>query len=252
MISEGTIGALAATKLLMAKPVEDNTLGERLREAREAKGLSQPELALRVQMSQQGIAAIESGGSKRPRKLRELAKALGRSEDWLLGESDAASGLQSEEPPIEPEPNASFPPNYKPFHGKLIPLLGQTSAGANGRFHLNGQEVGLVFCPPVLDGVKGAYAVLVYGDSMEPKFEAGETVWLHPYLPVRRGDYVVAQISGEDDFAEPGSYIKQFVSMSASKLTLRQFNPGEGENEVIEFPSTRVLSVHKIVFHQLP
>ena len=85
---------------------------------------------------------------------------------------------------------------------------------------------------------------------MEPKFEAGETVWLHPWTPVRSGDYVVAQIlNGDAD--TPSSYIKQFVSKNSKILKLRQLNPEEGENKDIEFPADRVFSVHKIVFHAL-
>lgn len=249
MIYGETVGNPAATRFLMVAAPTSSTLAQRLRDAREAAGLSQPQLAERVGMSQQGIAAIETGDSLRPRKLRELARAVGRTESWLLGEiDDAATETAS---PAPPEPNASFPPSFQSFSGTQLPLLGQTAAAGNGRFHLNGQRIGSVFCPPVLDGVDGAYAVLVYGDSMEPKFEAGETVWLHPYLPVRRGDYVVAQINGSSDGEAPDSYIKQFVSFTASKLTLKQFNPGEQETELLEFAADRVLSVHKIVFHQL-
>lgn len=243
MIYGETVGKDTATNFLMVTAATTTTLADRLREAREAAGLSQPQLAERVGMSQQGIAAIETGDSLRPRKIRELARAVGRSEAWLLGESSDAAPA--------PAPNASFPPTFRSFSGNQLPLLGQTAAGSNGRFHLNGQQIGAVFCPPVLDGVDGAYAVLVYGDSMEPKFEAGETVWLHPYLPVRRGDYVVAQINGTSDADAPDSYIKQFISSTASKLTLKQFNPGEDESELLEFPADLVLSVHKIVFHQL-
>ncbi len=72
-------------------------------------------------MSQQGIAAIETGDSLRPRKIRELARAVGKSEAWLLGESSDAT------PP--PAPNASFPPSFRNFSGGQLPLLGQTAAG---------------------------------------------------------------------------------------------------------------------------
>lgn len=228
----------------MSDSTELPKVAVRLKLAREAADLSQPQLADRVGMSQQGIQSIEAGKVIRPKKLREIARAVGRSEEWLLG-------LDEGETAMETPSNASFPPQYQAFPQSRVPLLGQTSAGANGRFILNGQDASAVFCPPVLEGIRGAYAVLVYGESMEPKFEAGETVWLHPYLPVRRGDYVVAQILEDEDREEMGSYIKQFVSQSGTKLVLRQFNPGEGESELLEFSASKVFSVHKIVFHQL-
>lgn len=149
-----------------------------------------------------------------------------------------------------PAPNASFPPRYQKFPDETVPVMGQTVGGPNGKFVLNGQEVARVFCPPDLAGIEGAYAVQVYGTSMEPKFEAGETVWLHPYAPVRSGDYVVAQILGEEG-EPPESYIKQFISKSSKVLRLKQFNPEEGESTDMEFDADKVFSVHKIVFHAL-
>jgi phage repressor protein C with HTH and peptisase S24 domain len=172
------------------------------------------------------------------------------AEDRALYATLEGTGAVSTKPPAQPRANASFPPRFQKFPDETIPVMGQTVGGPNGRFILNGQEVSRVFCPPDLAGVDGAYAVQVYGTSMEPKFEAGETVWLHPYAPVRTGDYVVAQVLTQDE-EPPESYIKQFVSKSSKVLRLRQFNPEEGETAEIEFPADKVFSVHKIVFHAL-
>ncbi len=242
------------TKILVTTPLDTTTLAARVKEARESLGMSQPELAERVGMSQQGIGAIEAGRSKRPTKLRELARALQRSEAWLLGEDDGASATVGATIPAgapKPSPNSSYPPVFYPFSGRRVPVLGLAAGAPNGRFIMNGQELGTVFCPPILDGIDGAYAVYIHGTSMEPKFEAGETAWIHPYMPVRRGDYVVAQIGSEDEGGELEGYVKQFISKTSRELTLRQFNPGEGETELMTFPAERVFSVHKIVFHQL-
>jgi phage repressor protein C with HTH and peptisase S24 domain len=85
---------------------------------------------------------------------------------------------------------------------------------------------------------------------MEPRYQAGETVWINPTLPVRQGDDVVAQILGDDeDESGVESYIKQFVSMTAKGLRLKQLNPEDGESEFLEFPQAKVFSVHKVVFH---
>lgn len=45
-------------------------------------------LAKRVGMTQQGVEAILKGRSKRPRLLKEIAKALGTSQEYLLGETE--------------------------------------------------------------------------------------------------------------------------------------------------------------------
>ncbi|ELT46867.1 repressor protein C [Brucella intermedia M86] len=166
--------------------------------------------------------------------------------DTLIGEVTA----EEEKIAVKPKPNASFPPRYQEFpQGHTIPLLGQTSGGPNGKFILNGTEIGRVFCPPMLEGVEGAYATMVYGTSMIPRFYPGETVWVNPHLPVRSGDDVIAQILEEGEDHPVDSYIKQFQSQSSKILRLHQYNPEEGESHELEFDRSKVFSVHKIVFH---
>jgi len=53
-----------------------STLGERLMNAREAKGLTQQQLADAACVSQGTIGNIESGARKRPRDLLKIARAL--------------------------------------------------------------------------------------------------------------------------------------------------------------------------------
>ncbi len=188
--------------------------------------------------------------------------------DWLLrgrasGADQGIDGMHvdsSTSPPTltvvqtktfgkQPSPNASFPPRYQAFSSdQSLPLLGQTIGGPNGRFILNGTEVGRVFTPPSLEGVEGAYAVRVYGTSMEPRYEAGETVWLNPHEPVRQGDDVVVQILTDEENGRE-SYIKKFVSQSSRVTRLWQHNPEEGEENELAFDTDKVFSVHKIVFH---
>jgi transcriptional regulator with XRE-family HTH domain len=60
-----------------------NSLAERLRFAREQKGLGQEELAKLVGVTQQTVQQIEAGLIKRPRRIREIAAAVERSPAWL-------------------------------------------------------------------------------------------------------------------------------------------------------------------------
>lgn len=61
---------------------------ERLVELRTAKGWSQSELARRAGTTQPSINRLESGGTDRPRNLLELARVLGTSPEYLIGETD--------------------------------------------------------------------------------------------------------------------------------------------------------------------
>lgn len=61
-----------------------NTLAQRLKEAREALGLSQEQLAQLAGVSQGTIGNIESGTRKRPREIVAIAKAVKVNPEWLL------------------------------------------------------------------------------------------------------------------------------------------------------------------------
>jgi transcriptional regulator with XRE-family HTH domain len=67
--------------------------GERLRAAREARGLTQDELAVRLGFGQSQMNKYENGKSDpTPEVLVRLATALEVSVDWLLGLVDAPDG----------------------------------------------------------------------------------------------------------------------------------------------------------------
>lgn len=59
------------------------TLAARFRYARERRGLTQAELAKAAMTSQQVVQNIESGKSKKPRKIEALARVLEVSPAWL-------------------------------------------------------------------------------------------------------------------------------------------------------------------------
>lgn len=73
-------------------------LGARIREIREDQGLSQEQLAERVGTAQSTISQLEQG-ERNPsyRTLRSLAKALGVSVSYLLGEAEVEELSPEEE-----------------------------------------------------------------------------------------------------------------------------------------------------------
>lgn len=182
------------------------------------------------------------GGDLLERMLERLPGNYGITEEEVRALGGPATAAPS------PATNVSFPPKYEAFPEGSVPVLGQTIMGPNGRFVLNGQEIDRVFMPPTLAGVDGAYAVRVYGTSMEPRLREGMTVWLHPREIARSGDDVVVQVRTNDgDGFE--SYLKEFVSKSSKVLRLKQLNPGPGETADIEIEADRVFSIHKVMFY---
>lgn len=126
--------------------------------------------------------------------------------------------------------------------GPALPLYGTVVGGVYGQFELNGNLLDRVKAPASLFGVKNAYAVRIAGESMWPRYEDGETVYVNPERRPTKNDYVVAQIRREEN-GPLEAFVKKFVRWNSERLILSQFNP---EKE-LEFDSRLVESVHYIL-----
>lgn len=144
-----------------------------------------------------------------------------------------------------PSPNATVGPRQAVVTtNKMLPVLGMAVGGEDGRYVFNGSIIDYVVCPPSLENVAGAYAVYIDGESMYPRFKPGETAWVHPGKPARRGDDVIVQIHPpEDDGSPPWGYVKELKGWAGNKLILTQHNPQID----IEFDRQEVMTIHPIV-----
>jgi phage repressor protein C with HTH and peptisase S24 domain len=124
-----------------------------------------------------------------------------------------------------------------------VPAYGHARGGKDGQFPLNGNKVADVLAPPSLANVPDAYAVYVVGSSMEPRYYAGECVFVNPRLPVMKGCFVIAQIQADEEGEPPLAYVKRYVSSDAKVLRLEQLNP----KKVLTFSAGKVVSVHRII-----
>ena len=214
---------------------------QRLRVAREQAGFSRASEAARAMgIEEPTYLGHENGSRGLSRAAPRYARFFGVSLDWLIdGRRDAA---RAAEPLLAAPPRNAELGGPARFGGARIPAYGQAVGGRDGEFILNGNRIVDVLAPPSLQGVPDAYAVYVVGDSMEPRYFAGEAVFVNPRLPVRRGDFVVAQIAVEPG-EPPHAYVKRFVARDARMLRLEQFNP----KKTLQFPVARVISVHRII-----
>lgn len=221
--------------------------GSRLRNKLDDLGWSLPRLA--AEMGRPDDAAlIESLGKyvndrvENPRgaMMRDIAAAVGMSEIELR----TGNNLTMSAPESDAAPNSR---DNAILGGAVsltrkVPAYGQAMGGKHGEFVLNGNKVADILAPASLDGVSDAYAVYIAGDSMEPRYFAGEAAFIHPGLPVRKGDFVVAQIAS-DEGSPPLAYVKRFITMDDKRLRLEQLNP----RKTLEFPRKKVVSVHLIL-----
>lgn len=227
----------------LAPMAKDDEIGARVREVRSK--LTQEAFGKRLGVSRGAVANWERGLGIKRENMQMIAEKFRVPFEWLAtgnGPAYASIGSNSTE-----TPNA-FVGDKLEERGEYIPLYGHAVGGVDGEFILNGNKLDDILAPPGLSPARGAYAVTCAGESMEPRYFDGETVFVDPTKRVRRGDFVVAQIKNPQEDHPPLAYIKRFVRHNDNELVLEQFNPAKE----LRFPHDDVVSVHFIVLGGRP
>jgi phage repressor protein C with HTH and peptisase S24 domain len=124
-----------------------------------------------------------------------------------------------------------------------MPVYGVAIGGTEGDFSFNGTVVDYVRRPPMLTKIGNAFGVYVIGDSMSPRFDHGDLVFVHPGRPPRPGNDVIVEMHGEHGAPGP-CYIKRLVRRSADRVQLAQFNPPRDD---IAIEASRIKAVYRIL-----
>ena len=170
-----------------------STIGERVRKAREEKGLDQATLASKAGIVTRTLQRWEKGEQTPDGvSITKLARATSVQASWLLtgeGEMYGSPGRPSNVYTLPASPRRNSP---------LVdlPLLSHVPAG----------KLGTIFHPDhvddyvTVDDVRDpqAFALSVKGDSMAPRIENGDVVIVSPKLEPHSGDICVVRVSGED------------------------------------------------------
>lgn len=217
-------------------------IGDRLRDRARELNLADAEVARRADLSPRRYGHYVSGDRKPDYDtLMKICEVLKCTPNYLLGVAVAPTQLEDLPPQVHPETAAELP--ARATMPRDVPVMGTAVGGDNGDFRFNGEAVDYVRRPPGLDKIREAFAIYLRGDSMSPRFDHGDLLYIHPGQPVRPGDYVLVELHGQD--SEPGAcYVKRLVKQTAHKLVLAQFNP---PIDNIEVPADRVKSALKIL-----
>lgn len=172
------------------------------------------------------------------KSIQKLAAAENLTVAQLMQEAEPAPAAALAAP-SEP----AMPPGAMPgaiYSAPDLPILGTARGGIidTDRMLVN-EHVAVIrtYRPVYLVGIRGAYAVNVVGDSMEPAFRQGHLAYVDPSKAPRPGDdVVVIQKTGE-------WFVKQLMRRTARAIIARQHNP----SSEIEYPTDTVLHVHLIV-----
>jgi SOS-response transcriptional repressor LexA len=138
-----------------------------------------------------------------------------------------------------------------PDQAKAVPLVGSAFGGewSDGvemtELHL-AEVFDYLARPHSLAADAEAYAVEIIGDSMAPRYEPGERVFVSPKSPIRINDDVIVQLKGEgrDQLADRVTMvlIKRLVKRGPTFIELRQFNP----ELTFRVEMERVAAVHRV------
>ena len=100
-----------------------------------------------------------------------------------------------------------------------LPVLGDLKDAVDEFAFNSGTPKEFVERPASLKGVVNAFALYVVGELMEPRFFAGELLFLNPNRPLTRHCFVGVEL------ADGRGLVRQFVRRNESEAVLRQLNP---------------------------
>jgi len=124
----------------------------------------------------------------------------------------------------------------------FIPLIGFAQAGAKGYFDEDGYPKGDAWDEikfPDNEGVDGAYALEINGDSMEPLYRKGDVLVVSRDATARRGDRVVVRTRKGEVMA------KELIRKTAGKVELKSLNP---EHDNLILPANDVSWMARILW----
>lgn len=222
---------------------EQREARQRVTDLLQKTGWTKTQLARKAGIAPSTLNRFMAGDVKHTLSFKTLRKLADAAAEHIQAETPPLPATQLEDlpPQVSPEEVTELP--SRASMPSDVPVYGTAIGGNNGDFRFNGSEVDYVRRPPGLHKIKNAFAIYLQGDSMSPRFEHGELLYIHPGRPVNPGDYVLVELHGAD--GEPGDcYVKRLVRRTADNLVLQQFNPPDDN---IEVPTDRVKAVLKIL-----
>jgi phage repressor protein C with HTH and peptisase S24 domain len=236
-----------------------DTPADRLRNARELRGFPTPtEAAQAFGWNEVTYRAHENGGRGIKQPVAEkYASAFRVKAGWILfGDGEAPGGGDGHgvaprpasprgylaEPNVVFEGQAALPKTHGPSDIQELGITVGGFASDDDAFEMNGQVIDMVKRPIGILDRKDVFALRVSNDSMAPKYEDGERVYVEKRKPAIR-DYVVIELKPTEDGRPGKSFIKRLVSMNSGRVTVEQFNPAGR----LEFDANAIKQILRVI-----
>lgn len=192
----------------------------RIKELADASGLSVAKLGEMCGMKAHAFRRYARNEAQPKSELAvKIAAIFGITVDELFEKGDAPAPARKPAGLAEAPNRFTRPPAPK---GSRIPIYAFAAGGMVGSDTSMAEPFDYIERPSFLPGSGDAYAVVVAGSSMEPRYLPGEIVYAIPRALVRSGDFVVV-VTG--DGHDRKAVVKQYVRRDDGHVTLHQFNP---------------------------
>jgi transcriptional regulator with XRE-family HTH domain len=197
------------------------SLKDRLKLARQRRGLTQAALADHFGVTSQAVSQWERGDSTpESDKFAPLAELLNVDLSWLLTEGGDANLPPAEALPGLREPASPY--HHDMFGARDFPVY-SSAEGDDGTMVVSTDAIEKVQRPWFMRDVRDGYAVLIVGESMEPAFAPGDIAIVNPRLPpMRHRDSIFISREGHGEFT---ATIKRLERWTQTDWHVRQFNP---------------------------
>ncbi len=227
-----------------------SSLGERLKQARENKQLSQQEVAERAGMSQPTYYKIESGKTKRTTYLNDLARVLGVNPEWLAtGQGSMQTNQQIVDDLIASMPNGIT-------HDQIEPWRSQTWVEVYDLKFCCGDGSGYAEFEPLKKtlpfdnsffkyrNIKPEFFKLIYGkgDSMSPYINDGDAVGLDISDKIPKDGEVYAL------FLDGDTMIKRIFREAGGVLRLTSDNKAYRDKVVDDSNGDSLIIIGRVVY----
>lgn len=205
-----------------------DTLGERIRYARETARLTQDDVAQHFGINRVSVAQWEMNRTRPAlERIGELASLLNTTAEWLVDRKgyppvgDPKAAARGRRPELIAGSNL--------VGEKDLPIYAG-AAGGDGHIIVSFEAIDYVKRPTVLQNVIGGYGLLVYGVSMIPAYWPGDTALVHPHLPPQRDTdcvfYHTPPAGGEAE-----AIVKRLAGYNDREWKLEQYNPASAFSE---------------------
>ncbi|MCG6115071.1 MAG: helix-turn-helix domain-containing protein [Mesorhizobium sp.] len=230
-----------------------------LRALRRSRELTLEQLGEMIGTDASTVNKLEKSSMRLTDKwLAPLSKALGASIDEILASPDEGGAIgivppgerdAGQERAIAAQPGLGD--QFRPAPVQLparhempndVPVYGTAAAShLKGAFQLEPGVIDYVRRPPALATAKDLYALYVEGSSMEPRYEQGDLVFVHPHRPARKGDTVIVQVEVAPNEIEASiGYLRQRTGLN---VVIGKLNP----QAEVQIEMKRVRHIHRVM-----